>query len=530
MNQMINSKNYSFRRQLMIFLIAAIALLSLVSSTVSSWIALHQSGQVLEKNALQIADHFSKQSVLALLTRSEDNAESALSQVMGFADVTGGAIFADTQQALFMKGEIQPDQTKLADWLSSPKPIIAVDTRDYWIITSPVILEDNRQTFTEFALSQTHTQQLLGFVMIQVSKSSIVQLTQQLFSYTIGIGIVFALLCLWLLNIGLRRIIDPIRALSATMKAAQDSGVHTYAEISGPQEVHSIAQSYNAMMAALEAQEKRLKELNTSLESEVEIRTKELTHARDTALVAVRTQSEFLANISHELRTPLQAVTGYIDLVVEELNEQGMYDQVSDLEASLSAANRLLTLINSILDLAKCEAGKTELVLTETPLNRLIKETEAIIRPLAVRNSNTLTIHLPDNDSILLIDKEKTQQILLNLLSNACKFTKAGTVELHIDLQDEKVKFSVSDTGVGIAADKLESIFDKFSQGDGSVKRRYGGTGLGLAISKHFAEMMNGSIHVSSVQEQGSLFSLTLPKQVTFKNSLTMGSSEGQKG
>lgn len=509
----------SLRKQVLTFLIMSIALLSGTSSLVASFTAANQSRQLLEQHSLKIADNLAQGSILSLITGSKENAEEVLQQVLGFSDVMGVAIFTTDHVPLQKQGQISWSERQLRQWFSHDAPTLVLDAEDYWTITAPVYLNETKPDFEEFEMAPSSAE-LLGYVMISVSKSSLQALTYNLFSYNLMIGLVFAALLVWLQNAGLKRITDPLLNLSWVMNKARLSGEHTYAQEEGPKEVREMAESFNAMMQVLEQQEDKLVKLNAGLESEVAIRTKELTHARDAALVAVRTQSEFLANISHELRTPLQAIMGYIELVTEELEYEGMDAQVSDLEDALSSANRLLSLINSILELAKCESGKMELVLQQTSLQSITQETEAVIRPLAGKNQNEFSVQLPEEDQILFLDKEKTQQILLNLLSNACKFTEKGRVSLTVSIDEQCVSWTVRDTGIGIPEDQQSLIFDKFRQIDGSVKRKYGGTGLGLAISRHFAESMGGTISVSSAPQHGAVFVLQLPLNLQMMNNV----------
>ena len=152
-----------------------------------------------------------------------------------------------------------------------------------------------------------------------------------------------------------------------------------------------------------------------------------------------------------------------------------------------------------------------ELMPQEISLHTLTQETEAVIRPLASKRQNAFKVYLPAEDHLLQVDTEKAQQVLLNLLSNACKFTEQGTVLLSASVEDGFVIWQVSDTGIGIPKEQQGLIFDKFRQIDGSVKRKYGGTGLGLAISKHFTEMMGGTLDVFSETGQGTTFIFRLP-------------------
>jgi signal transduction histidine kinase len=154
-----------------------------------------------------------------------------------------------------------------------------------------------------------------------------------------------------------------------------------------------------------------------------------------------------------------------------------------------------------------------DLVIQQCSLHALLKETEDTIRPLAIKNRSRLEFEYPVKDFYLTLDKEKLQQILLNLLSNACKFTEDGVITLRCNPQEDKIIWQVSDTGIGIPPDQIEQVFLKFRQVDGSVKRKVGGTGLGLAIAKHFAEMMGGTLSAESRLGKGSTFTLSLPRQ-----------------
>lgn len=510
--------NRSIWRQLLIFLVISICLLSITSSVTAVWISYSQSRQALQQNSLRIADNLARSSVLSLITASKENAQEALSQVLGFNDVIGVAIFTESHQLLQEKGTISWEQSGLNNLLAVDAAAIVEDGREAWIVAAPVFLdlfEDAESSYgaLEFSM-ENNSESLLGYVLVNVSKRSLSQLIKDLLSFNIIVTLFISILLIWFLNRGLKRLTRPLTNLSETMNQAQSSGEHTFAVIEGPREVRQMAKNFNDMMHVLEQQEDKLIELNSGLESEVEVRTRELVAARDAALIAVRTQSEFLANISHELRTPLQAVTGYIELVIEELDFHPEFDmQVEDLGAALQSSERLLKLINSILDLAKCEAGKMDLVIQQCSLHALLKEIEDTIRPLAIKHYNNLQIIYPDKDCYLTLDKEKLQQILLNLLSNACKFTEEGEITLSCVTTEDQIIWQVSDTGIGIPEDQIEQVFLKFRQVDGSVKRKVGGTGLGLAIARHFAEMMGGTLSAESKLGQGSTFTLALPSQ-----------------
>ncbi|MFW1676898.1 sensor histidine kinase [Pontibacter sp. JAM-7] len=509
-NPRSQQKSISLKRHLYLFVVGFICLIALSSMLVSAWVAVSQSSQASQRHSLQIAANLTQLSVLPLITSSEENAHQAIEQILGFDDIVGVTIFNANFTPLVQHGDTIPSQQHLGQLFTLSLPTIVDDTSDHWLIWAPVNLTINEAPFNELSLD-TNASQLLGYVAIKVSKQSLVQLIQQILLYSFITVALFTLIMSLLMNRVLQRLTQPLYHLSNTMKLARTSRQYPFARIEGPKEVQRMAISFNEMMDVLKKQEQQLLALNAGLESEVEIRTEELRHARDAALVAVRTQSEFLANISHELRTPLQANIGYVELVREELSYAGMTDLTSDLDEALRSAERLLVMINIILDMAKCESGKMDLQTRSTAIASLISDVESIIRPLALKNNNSLSLHTPEQDKPLLLDREKVEQILINLLSNACKFTREGKVSLYCEIREHQLTFTVSDTGIGIAPEQQELIFEKFRQADGSIKRRFEGTGLGLAISRHFAELMNGTITVESQPGEGAVFTFSLP-------------------
>lgn len=504
-------KPQTLRRQLLTFLLLAIALLSILSAVIGAWIGANQSRTMLVNNSLQIAGNLAERSILSLLTASQENAEEAIAQVLGFNDVNGVAILTSDLTPLLIRGELELSTALPIAWLKATTPHLVEEDSNSWRILAPVQFPNAEDSEDPFTLEDTEPSQNLGYVLINISKAPLIKLSDNLLLYNLVIGLVIAATMGALMNVGISRLVQPLFNLSSIMKQAQESGEHTFARIEGAKEIRQMAESYNGMMKVLESQEDELIGMNSSLESEVETRTQELIQARDAALVAVRTKSEFLANISHELRTPLQAVMGYIELVKEELEFEAMDQQIEDLEKALKSSQRLLSLIGSVLDLAQSESGKMEINPQETSLYAMIDELIAIVKPLAVENHNQLNINNLPQDIHFVVDREKVLHVLLNLLSNACKFTHNGTVELVITKTETGLDLTISDTGIGIHEDQHALIFDEFRQVDGSVKRQYGGTGLGLAISKRFAEMMDGYITLDSALGQGAHFTLHLP-------------------
>ncbi len=242
---------------------------------------------------------------------------------------------------------------------------------------------------------------------------------------------------------------------------------------------------------------------------------RELREARDKAVEANEAKSRFLANISHELRTPLNAVIGYSELVCDDLEDLDQPEIRSDVQKIGVAGKHLLTLINEILDLAKVESGKMDLFIEEIGVSELVEEIADTFTPILAKNNNTLRVDTADAPTVMRVDQMKLRQILINLLSNASKFTDGNLVRLNVFDENregqEVVIFEVIDRGMGIADDKIEELFEAFKQADETTTREFGGTGLGLTICRHFAELMGGKIEVESQLGEGSTFRVTLP-------------------
>jgi PAS domain S-box-containing protein len=227
--------------------------------------------------------------------------------------------------------------------------------------------------------------------------------------------------------------------------------------------------------------------------------------------VANRHKSEFLANMSHELRTPLTAIIGFARIVRRNAEERLEARQLENLDKILASGEHLLALINAILDLSKVEAGRVEVHAAEVALAPVLEQCLRTIEPLVKAEAVTLAKDFDGALPAMLVDEEKLRQIVINLLANAAKFTERGSIRLQARAANGAVAIAVADTGIGIAADKLEQIFEEFRQADASSTRVHGGTGLGLTIARRLARLMGGDIGVQSALGRGSTFTLTLP-------------------
>jgi adenylate cyclase len=246
---------------------------------------------------------------------------------------------------------------------------------------------------------------------------------------------------------------------------------------------------------------------NARLFSEIEDKSRQLAEASEH-------KSQFLASMSHELRTPLNAIIGLTEMMVTNAARFGTEKALEPLRRVNAAGTHLLSLINEILDLSKIEAGKLDLNPEPINLARLIDEVIGTAGQLAEKNKNRLIVEAQENLGALNADSMRLKQILLNLLSNACRFTKEGEVALRVrKVADGRdwVELAVADSGIGMTAEQQAKLFQDFTQADSLTARRYGGTGLGLAISRKLARMMGGDVTVISEPGKGSVFTVRLP-------------------
>jgi signal transduction histidine kinase len=248
----------------------------------------------------------------------------------------------------------------------------------------------------------------------------------------------------------------------------------------------------------------------------------ELEQARAAAMSASQAKTSFIASMSHELRTPLQAIIGYVELVQEEILDEEVNITVlsEDLTHVSDAAHHLSDLITNILDLSKIESGKMEILWDDISINDLLDRVRSTATPLAFKRGNTLLIEDETGAARWRTDRMKLQQSLLNLLSNAAKFTEGGTIRLRVSLRGDQsgsreLVAEVEDTGVGMSAAQLERLFKAFSQADGArTTSQYGGTGLGLMLTRSFCEQLGGAVTVRSAVGVGTTFTITLPEQI----------------
>src|SRR4249919_1034066 len=320
------------------------------------------------------------------------------------------------------------------------------------------------------------------------------------------------------------RMVGPIQALRAGAERIGGGDLSQQIRIKTGDELEALADQFNDMAG-------RLQESYAGLEQKVEERTREVEEKSRQLEVASQHKSQFLASMSHELRTPLNAIIGLTEMMVTNAARFGTEKAAEPLRRVHRAGSHLLGLINQVLDLSKIEAGKLELSPETVNLASLIDEVIGTARQLAEQNNNRLVVESQENLGSLTVDPMRLRQILLNLLSNACKFTKQGEVTLlarKLVNEGNWIEFAVSDTGIGMTPEQQAKLFEEFTQADSSTARQYGGTGLGLAITRKLARMMGGDVTLTSEAGKGSTFTVRLPADTDVPAGAPISSDRGR--
>lgn len=510
-------KNTGFRRQLTIVFSAGIFLLALATTFVVSNVSKQALRDRIIGEGIKLAEVFASQSSLALLYASEQNAKEVASVITNFDDVIGVEILDRNFTSLYQEGSKMKTHESIENY--SKTTILNSNDTYVWEIISPVILVNEEYEEADPSML-THTEkELLGYVKILISQSSMRKMANKIFWYNLILSVSLAAILLIILLAISRRLINPINRLANIMKSAQQRKIIPHVELGGPPDIREMFEAFNSMMEILQQREK------------------ELQKSRDEAVILAQLKGEFAANVSHELRTPMNGVLGMLDM----LGDGGLSGKQREyLTVAQNSARSLLSLINDILDFSKNESGKAILELAEFNLMESLEEIIALLGT-QTRSKRIDFAYLIDKDvpCHLIGDMNRIRQILMNLVSNAIKFTEAGHVSIEVSLVKESqqsaedtvdLKFRVIDSGIGIVEEMQNHIFEAFSQADGSTTRKFGGTGLGLAICKQLVELLGGEIDVESEPDKGSCFWFTLPfKKLNTPSSAGISSATYEK-
>jgi signal transduction histidine kinase len=464
--------------------------------------------QELEAELAGAADMIGANSSAALLFGDRKAAAEILSALDVDPRIVAGAIHAAT-------GDVLATWDRGARFPSLDDPTRALIRQGGFLVVSRTIqLDDER----------------LGTITVVADRQALYARWK---TYALLVGIVLGAsvgVAFGLSFVVQRSISRPILKLAREAQRVSDQGDYGIrVRPASDDEIGTLYTRFNDMLDQIQSRDAALQRAHDQLEARVEERTANLRFeiaerqrteaqllvAKEVAESASRAKSAFLANMSHELRTPLNAIIGYSEMLQEDAEAEGHDERTADLQKIQRAGKHLLALITDILDLSKIEAGRMTLCLEAFSIDEMAAELMSTAATLAQRNQNVLDTPRAAGLGEMTADITRVRQILLNLLSNAAKFTEQGRIGLrvHRELREgvEWVAFRVSDTGIGLSDEQRSRLFREFTQADASTTRRYGGTGLGLAISRQLARMMGGDITVESTPGEGSVFTFAMP-------------------
>ncbi len=494
-----------------------VAALLIAGASVVTYALTSSQGQLTD-HLVNVADLIGASSSAAVQFRDSLGAERALTQFKGKG--------VDAAR-IDLAGQPFAHYGRSPNAIPAGFPVGEVRVIDGHVIVSrPILLDDVR----------------IGSIVVEGSLASA---RARILRHVGILAAVMALACgvAYLLSRGLQRTISgPIMHLmEVTAAVSRDRNYAIRAVRETDDELGQLVDRFNDMLEQIGRRDQDLREARVQLESRVAERTRTLeieiaehrqtenalTLAKAAAEEASRAKSSFLANMSHELRTPLNAIIGYSEMVHEEIDADARPQAAADLNRITSAARHLLSLISNILDLTKVEAGHLELRFESVDAASVVADATSTCYTLAIAKCNTLAVTGLQELGCIETDEMRLQQILLNLIGNACKFTNGG--EIRVDCRRERqngddwITIAVKDSGIGMTEAQTSRLFREFVQADASTTRRYGGTGLGLAISKRLCTLMGGAIEVESAPDVGSTFTLRLPCEAVTRARATVG-------
>jgi diguanylate cyclase (GGDEF)-like protein len=480
-----------FQRQLTIMVSAAILGLAVFSALMNAWEANSRMREHFIGQGQRIADNLARQSTLALLFHSAENARDVVNATLAFPDVAGLQIMDVKRKVLLsrVQGGARLDAA-IADAMPPGGSGLVAENNDGWVFAAPVY--GGQTEASPFEL-QEHQQQLLGYVHVQIAKDTLKNLTWSLLLGNLALTLSFAVVLLVLARLLTRHMLTPLNALSRLMRRAEAGESGMRAAAAGPRDLIEMGQAFNQMMNVLEQREEELKQ------------------SCDAAVNMAQVKAQFAATVSHEVRTPLNGVVGMLDMLKETRMTQRQQEFV---DVAWNSSRTLIALINNILDFSKMEAGKLTLEEAEFSLSAVLAEVAELVQRPAQQKGVGFSWQLgPEVPDRVIGDALRLRQILINLGGNAVKFTAQGQVSISVALVAEEpltLRFEVRDSGIGMSEAVQRQLFEAFVQPDPSTTRRFGGTGLGLAICKQLVHLLGGEISVQSETGSGTTFTFTM--------------------
>lgn len=493
----LNLDRLTFRQQIVAMFCCVVLFMAPISAYITSTTANDTLTKQLYSQGEQISRTLAKQSKLALLYESEFTAGESVNFVSGFSDIKVLEIRLADGRALYRADSF--DARKFHPAHTSNEDLHSYELDNEWVyvlsVMSDVGVDD---TFDLSTVDKPDPQTLLGYVTVAKSKETLFVLQRKTFVTNMLLSLVMVVITSILLVRLVKQITRPLESLAESMQLAEQGDKGVRAEEKGQPDVARMQHAFNSMMDVLEKREEQLE------------------FTRDTAIEHARVKAEFAANVTHELRTPMNAILGMLGLLAETQISTRQADYVN---VAKNSAESLLLLIDDILDFSKADANKSITKKVDLNVTELLEDVIKLLASQALSKNVDIGYRVdPLLTAPVPLDRSRVQQVLINLIGNAIKFTDSGEVSATVSLTPDSMGedhadllFEIKDSGIGISKDDQSKIFQAFTQADASTTREFSGTGLGLTISKQTVELMGGKIGVTSDTGRGSTFWFTLP-------------------